>query len=323
MTDKKFAAIILAAGRGTRMKSELHKPLHQVANKPMVRHVVDACDEAGASKIVVVKADDDPYMSDIVAPHLTAIQAERNGTAHATQIAMGVLGEFDGMVLVTIGDMPLIKPETIQKMIAQDNDITLLAMRVEDPLKYGRLVTDDSGKLHRIVEYKDATPEELNIKLCNSGAIVVKGELISELLAAVKNDNIAGEFYLYDVIAIANERGLHCAVVEGGAGECSAANSREELASLEKIVQTGLRKTAMAGGATLVDPETVYFSVDTQLGQDVIIEPNVFFGPGVSVGNGVTIKSFCRIENTVIEENTVVGPFENTFSSQAKNKGTA
>lgn len=322
MTHQNFAAIILAAGRGTRMKSDLHKPLHQVANKPMVRHVVDACSSAGADRIIVVKADDDPYMSDVVAPFETAVQKDRRGTAHATQMATKILGKYNGKVLVTIGDMPLIEPETIKKMIAAENDITLLAMRVEDPLKYGRLITDVTGKLHRIVEFKDATDEEKSINLCNSGAIVVRAELLEDLLSSVKNDNVAGEFYLYDIIAIANERGLHCAVIEGGAGECSAANSREELAGLENVIQTRLRSQAMAGGATLVDPKTVYFSTDTKIGQDVIVEPNVFFGPGVVIGNNVTIKSFCRLENVTLESGAIVGPFENTFS-QAKNKDTA
>lgn len=323
MTEKKFAAVILAAGRGTRMKSDLHKPLHEVGNKAMVRHVVDACETAGADKIVVVKADDDPFMADIVAPHATAIQVDRNGTAKATQIGLDVLGDFNGMVLVTIGDMPLIKPETIQKMVAQDHDITLLAMRVEDPLKYGRLVTDDSGKLHRIVEFKDATEEEKKIKLCNSGAIVVKGELIAELLSEVKNDNTAGEYYLYDIIALANKKGLHCAVVEGAAGECSAANSREELAGLEAVFQDEKRRKAMENGATLVDPKTVYFSADTQIGQDVVIEPNVFFGPNVTIENNVRIKAFSHLSNIKIVEGSVVGPHAHEENKKANTEKVA
>ncbi len=323
MTQQNFSAIILAAGRGTRMKSDLHKPLHQVANKPMVRHVVDACDQAGAARIIVVKADDDPYMDDVVKPFETVVQKERLGTGHATQIGLTKLESSTDKVLVTIGDMPLIKPETIQKMVATSDDVTLLAMRVADPLKYGRLITDVTGKLHRIVEYKDATEEERKINLCNSGAIVVKTKWLSDLLSVVKNNNAAGEYYLYDIIAIANERGLHCGVIEGGAGECSAANSRQELANLEKVVQTQLRENAMTNGATLVDPNTVYFSADTKIGRDVVIEPNVFFGPNVTVGDHVTIKSFCRLENTDIKSGTIIGPFENMFSKSNKNQGRA
>ncbi len=324
MTNKEFAAIILAAGRGTRMKSNLHKPLHQVGCKPMVRHVVDSCAQTGASKIVVVKAEDDPFVDKIVAPFPTTIQKDRLGTGHATQIGLKAIAGFEGMVLVTLGDMPFIQPETFKKVVDQDDDITVLAMRVDDPKRYGRLITDESGKLHRIVEFKDATPKELRVNLCNAGTVAVRASLLQELLAEVDNKNAAGEYYLYDIIGLANKRGLHCGVVEVGGAECAGANSREELAALEDILQTNLRCKAMDGGATLFDPDTVYFCTDTVIGQDVVIEPNVFFGPGVTVGDNVTIKSFCRFENTTIESGTIIGPFENMFSTakdtQASNR---
>lgn len=317
MTLPPPAAIVLAAGKGTRMKSALPKVLHPVAGKPMVRHVLDSLAPLGAGPVVVVVAPGMEQVAASVAPHATAVQEHQLGTGHAVLAARAALGggaNLAGDVLVLYGDTPFISTETLQRMLARrrqadDPAVVVLGMRPEDPGEYGRLVLGDDGYLHAIVEAKDASPEERRIGLCNSGVMAIAGAHLFSLLDLVGNDNAKGEYYLTDIVAIARSRGLACAVVEAEVDELMGVNSRAELAVAEAIIQDRLRARAMAGGATLIDPKTVWLSHDTQIGADVTIGPNVFFGPGVTVADNVEIRSFSHIEGASIASGAVIGPF--------------
>lgn len=309
MTDT--AAIVLAAGMGTRMKSPLPKVMHKVAGRPMISHLLETVDSLGASKKVVVIGPDMDNVAQTVAPTQCVVQKNRLGTADAVKAADGVLRGFDGDVLVLYGDTPLITKATLDKMIeARRNGATVvvLGFTPEDPAKYGRLIVDETG-LREIVEFKDATPEQRAVRLCNSGVMCVDGKKLFDLLDKVKNDNAAGEYYLTDLVALARAQGDAAAVVEGGEEELTGANSRADLAVLEKIAQKRLRAKFLEQGVTMIDPDTVYFSFDTVLGKDVFIEPNVIFETGCVVEDGVEIKGFCHFEGTHIRANAKVGPF--------------
>jgi bifunctional UDP-N-acetylglucosamine pyrophosphorylase/glucosamine-1-phosphate N-acetyltransferase len=316
-TNAPTAAIILAAGKGTRMKSQLPKVLHKVAGAPMVSHVVQRALDIGAAPITLVVA---PGM-DIVASVARevggeidlAIQKEQLGTANAVLAAKESLFGFDGNIVILYGDTPLISAPTLKKVLAaleRDSKcaVAVLGFMPEDPAEYGRLVVEN-GKLERIVEAKDANEDELDIVFCNSGVMALKGNVAWDLLGKVKNDNKKGEYYLTDVVELARGLGYHAVAVEGDPDEVLGVNSRNELATAEAIFQWRARKDAMDNGATLIDPDSVFFSADTKIGQDVVIEPSVFFGPGVRIANGAHIKAFSHIEGASIGEKAVVGPF--------------
>lgn len=311
-----FSVIILAAGKGTRMKSALPKPLHPLAHKPMLGYVVDAYKQAGAKEIVIVVSPDDTLTPQLFPELKMVVQKEQRGTGHAALTGLEGLSQKADKIIVALGDQPFVEQDTIAETIARKDAVTVVAMRPEDPLRYGRLITDAKGKLLRIVEYKDATEEERAIDLCNAFPICLDGAKAKELLSSITDKNAANEFYFTDVVTIANDRGLSCGYIEASEAEAAAANSRAELADLELIAQYKLRNKHMLNGATLVDPETVYFAHDTVIGQDVTIEPNVFFGPGVSIGNGTHIKAFSYIEDTKIGEACEIGPFARIRSSQ-------
>lgn len=318
MSKKKTAAIVLAAGLGTRMRSKLPKVMHSVAGHPMVNHLLDTLGKLHLDKIVVVVGPDMPELEACVAPHVTAVQYERLGTGDAVKAGMEALGDFGGNVLVLYGDSPLISEITLNSMLEARQPIegkfaptvVVLGFMPEDPGTYGRLVVDEEdGDLLAIVEANDASAEELAIPLCNSGVMCFDGEMLPSLLGRLNNDNAKGEYYLTDCVSLARDDGFNCCVVEGDEEELIGVNSRIELALVETIAQDRLREKAMKGGATLIDPSTVYFSYDTRIGKDVVIEPSVFFAPGVSVGNNVHIKGFSHLEGTTIEDDVSVGPF--------------
>ena len=306
------AAIILAAGLGTRMKSHLPKVLHPLAGKPMIKTLLDSVDAAGIGQTVVVVNDD--VVASVVAPYPTVRQPKQFGTGHAVMQAKDALRDFDGDVFVLFGADPLITPETLAAMHARrraDDEpaIVVLGFRPEDPALYGRLVSDSEGMLEAIVEARDATPEQLAIGLCNSGVMCIDGTRLFDLLARVGDDNVKREHYLTDIVALARTDGLCCAVIEGDAEELIGVDDRADLARAEAIMQKRLRAKAMAKGATLLDPDTVYFSHDTNLGQDVTVGQNVVFGTGVTVGDHVTIRPFCHIEGAEIAKDAIIGPF--------------
>jgi len=314
MSRTDTTAIILAAGKGTRMKSDIPKVMHPLAGRPMINHVVDKLAHLGVSDICTVISPDMDSVAAAVSPHPTAIQHKALGTGHAVLSARDALGDVEGTVLVLFGADPLVSAATLSRMLerrhAADNPaIVVLGFRPETPGAYGRLVTDDAGHLEAIVEAREATPEQLSIPLCNAGFMAIDGTKIWKLLERVSNDNAKGEYYLTDIIALARADGDMCVVIEGDEDELLGVDSRADLAIAERLVQRGLRQAAMDGGCTLIDPDTVHFSHDTVLGRDVVIEPSVFFGPGVVIGDKVTIKAFCHLENTTIAANVSVGPF--------------
>ncbi|MDY0873474.1 bifunctional UDP-N-acetylglucosamine diphosphorylase/glucosamine-1-phosphate N-acetyltransferase GlmU [Dongia rigui] len=308
------AAIILAAGKGTRMKSALPKVMHRIAGRTMVGHVLDNLAPLGASPQVVVVA---PGMTQVVAevsPLPTAIQHDQLGTGHAVGCAREALPSFDGTVLVLYGDSPFIATATLKALVARragtDNPaVVVLGMRPRDPAKYGRLILDQAGMLERIVEWKDASEDERTVTLCNSGVMAIDGKVLWSLVDRVENKNAKGEYYLTDIVELARRDGRACAVVEAPEAELMGVNSRAELAIAEGLFQDIRRAHAMDEGATLIDPKSVFFAADTKLGRDVIIGPNVVFGAGVEVADDVEIRAFSHIEGARIASGAIIGPF--------------
>jgi bifunctional UDP-N-acetylglucosamine pyrophosphorylase/glucosamine-1-phosphate N-acetyltransferase len=314
MADSKAAAVVLAAGKGTRMKSALPKVLHPIAGRSMIGHVVASLQPLDCARVAVVVAPGMAAVKEAVTPYPVAIQEQQLGTAHAVLAAKGALGEEIDDLLILYGDTPLISTATLQRLLdrrrASDRPAAVvLGMRPADPAEYGRLVTDGDGRLEAIIEASDADAEQRRIGLCNSGVMAVDGRRIWDLLARVGNSNAKGEYYLTDIVALARRDGRACAVVEAPAEELLGINSRAELAAAEAATQARLRARAMADGATLIDPRSVWLSVDTRLGRDVVIGPNVFFGPGVEVADEVEIRAFCHLEGARIEKGAVIGPF--------------
>ncbi|SDE95766.1 bifunctional UDP-N-acetylglucosamine diphosphorylase/glucosamine-1-phosphate N-acetyltransferase GlmU [Rhodospira trueperi] len=311
MTQTDSAAIVLAAGEGTRMRSRRPKVSHPLAGRPLLGHVLDTLDAVGVGRRVVVVGPNMPQVEAIAAPHPTVPQTERLGTAHATLQARLALDDPSGTVLILYGDTPLIRPETLRAMVeARDNAaVVVLGFRAVDPTGYGRLVTGADGALEAIVEHKDASEAQRAITLCNSGVMAVDGRLLFPLLDRVGNDNAKGEYYLTDIVALARADGHRCAVVEGDEAEMLGINDRAQLAAAERVVQDRLRAAAMAGGVTMTDPGSVILSMDTRFGQDVTVGPFCVFGPGVTVGDDVEFKGFCHLEGCVIEAGATVGPY--------------
>ncbi len=312
---RKTAAIVLAAGLGTRMKSEKPKVLHTLAGRPMVSHLLATLDTLKCDKTVVVIGPDMDDVATAVHPHPVAVQAERLGTADAVKAGLQALGPFKGDVLIVYGDTPLITQQTLNAMVEAraakpQPAVVVLGFMPMEAGEYGRLVTDpDDGELVAIVEAREADPETLAIPLCNSGVMAADGELLPGLVARVNNDNAKGEYYLTDIVALARDDGFSCAVVEGDEEELIGVNSKSELAQAETLLQDILRERAMANGATLIDPANTYLSFDTQLGADALIEPGVWFGPGVTVGRGTHIKAHSHLEGAWVGESATVGPF--------------
>lgn len=315
-SPRPLAAIILAAGKGTRMKSDLHKVLHPIAGRAMLEHLFASVQALGPERQVVVIGSGREQLEPVVARHggSIAVQDPQLGTGHAVQQAEAALAGFDGDVLILYGDTPLVETVTMQRMLdrlrAQDAPaVVVLASRPADPLSYGRVIADADGTISKMVEYKDASEAERGCTLCNSGLMAVRAADLWALLARVGNANAAGEYYLPDIVMIAGANGRRSAVVETEAWEVAGVNSRAELAALEELWQTRRRTRAMAEGATLVAPETVWFSHDTVLGRDVVIEPNVVFGPGVRIADRVTIRAFSHLEGADVAAGAEVGPY--------------
>lgn len=307
------AAIILAAGRGERMKSALPKVLHKIGGKALLDWMADLARDAGCTRTVTVIS---PIPE--IRAHLEkrgevelALQEQALGTGHAARMAEAALAGFDGDVAVLLNDTPLIRAETVRALFEAraDADIVLLAFDAENPFGYGRVVVGADGGVERIVEQKEASPAEQAITLCNSGVMVAPAALLFGLLAQVKNDNAKGEYYITDIIALARSMGKRVRAVSAPEAEVMGMNARAEQAKVEAAFQARARAAAMAGGVTLIDPDTVYFSHDTQLAQDVTVEPNVFFGPGVSVESGAVIHGFSHVEGARIGAGAHVGPF--------------
>lgn len=296
------------------MMSALPKPLHALAGQPMVRHVITAAEALNPDKIVVVTGPDMAAVAEAVAPHAVAVQPVPNGTGGAALAAKEHLAGFDGDILIVFGDTPLVSADTMCRMVDIRRQfpavgLAFSGMRPADPGRYGRMVMDDDGTLRKIVEFKDASPSEKQITLCNGGIVCADGAQLFGWLAKIGNDNAQGEYYLTDLPPIARKDNRTTQVVEVPAAEMEGVNTRAELSCLEARVQQSLREKHMLAGVTLTDPASVFFSMDTQIGQDVTIGPNVVFGPGVVIERDVEILPFCHIEGAYISSNASIGPF--------------
>ena len=317
MTDqRRFAVVILAAGQGTRMRSDTHKVLHPIASRPLLLHLLDTVDRLGAEKRVVVVGKGREQVEQAIAGRdvAIAIQSEQKGTGHAVQQAADALGGYDGPVIVLYGDTPFVEAETLRRMLDRLDGgggpgVVVLASSPADPLKYGRIILGKGDHIAKMVEYKDATEEERAVRLCNSGMMAVRASDLFRWLDQVSNDNAAGEYYLPDIVNIAAAEGRDAVVIEGDPYETAGVNSRAELAHLELEWQRRRREEVLDDGATLIDPESVWFAYDTKLGRDVTVEPHVVFGPGVEVADGATIHAFSHIEGAIIGTKASIGPF--------------
>lgn len=313
-----IAAIILAAGKGTRMRSDLPKVMHKIAARPMIGHVLSMAIDIGLDPISVVIAPEQTtvqnYARNLLPDVRIAYQNEQLGTAHAVRAAEAALKDFEGHLVVLYGDTPLIRSSTVQMLIdALSHDtktaVAVLGFEPSDAAQYGRLILSDSGELLAIREYKDATEAERKVRLCNSGVMVLRGNIAWQLLAEIGNSNEKNEYYLTDIVEIALHAGYVARVVKADAEEVLGVNSRAELAIAEAYIQKRLRESAMEKGVTLIAPETVFFCADTDIGRDVIIEPHVVFGEQVAIADNVEIRSFSHIAGAVIESGSVIGPF--------------
>jgi bifunctional UDP-N-acetylglucosamine pyrophosphorylase/glucosamine-1-phosphate N-acetyltransferase len=317
MSQPNLAVIVLAAGQGTRMRSRRPKVLHAVAGKPMIRHVLDALAPLEPARTVVVVGPGMPELTEAVAPAETVVQDERLGTGHAVLTAEAALGaragDPDTEVLVALGDTPLVTPGTFDRLRRRraeaDADIAVLGFHPEDPGGYGRLICDDAGRLRRIVEAKDATPEELAVGACHAGMVCARAPALFDLLRRVDNANAKGEYYLTDIVALADGAGLTATHAVAPATELQGVNSRIDLAAAEAAMQHRLRHAAMTCGATLVAPETVTLAADTLLEPDVVVHPHVVFGPGVRVGEGAEIESFSHLVGAQVAAGAKIGPY--------------
>ncbi len=316
MTQSGSLAIILAAGKGTRMKSAHPKVMHPLAGRPMLDHVLEAARMAEIANTAVVLAPGMDALASRIAntenPAQVFVQEEQLGTADAVLAARGALENATGPGLILYGDTPLLTRETIQAVLhrlGQGADLVVLGFEAEDPTGYGRLLTDDSGALLAIREHKDASEEERAVTLCNSGVMGFRSETFLGLLTRIGCDNANGEYYLTDAVALAGSDGLRVEAVACAEEEVLGVNTRAELARAESILQNRLRLAAMDGGVTMTAPETVFLSIDTRFGRDILLEPHVFIGEGVTVGDNATIKAYSHLERTQIGEGATVGPF--------------
>lgn len=308
------ALVILAAGMGTRMNSDLPKVLHQIAGAPMLAHAMLSGLSLEPSRIIVVAghgADQVAAAAEEVMPFAQIVlQEEQNGTAHAVDQARDALADFEGDVIVLYGDTPFIRPETLEAMktARAHHDVVVLGFEAANPGRYGRLVMEGQ-RLDRIVEFKDASEEERKITLCNSGLICADRSVLFDLIAAVGNDNAAGEYYLTDIVGLARARGLSAGAVTCDEAETMGINSRSELAGAEAAFQARARAQALEDGVTLSAPETIHFAFDTIIGRDTVIEPNVVFGPDVTVESGARIRAFSHLEGCHVSRGGIIGPY--------------
>jgi bifunctional UDP-N-acetylglucosamine pyrophosphorylase/glucosamine-1-phosphate N-acetyltransferase len=314
MGDRTCLAIVLAAGEGTRMRSARPKVLHQIGNRSLLAHVLDAVRAAGGTAAVVVGPNADAVAAEAqrVLPDAGIfVQTERLGTAHAVLAAKAAIARGADDVLVIYGDTPLIRPQTLRRMrdaLSTGAAIAVLGFRPQDPTGYGRLVLE-GGELTAIREEVDASDAERAIRLCNGGLMAFDGKSALPILQRIGRDNRKGEFYLTDAVAIARTMKLRAVVIETEEDDVRGINTKAQLAETEAVLQQRLRKAAMEAGVTLVAPETVFLSVDTHFGRDVVVEPFVIFGPGVTIEDNAVIRSFSHLDHAHVGKGALVGPY--------------
>ena len=320
------AAVILAAGHGSRMASDIAKPLHQVGGRSMLGWSLALAEALGAERRIVIWGAHSPEVRDAAeaAGAKAVLQDPPQGTGHAVMQAEAALDDFDGDVIVLYADTPLIQPSTVERLLSALDEgaaAAVLGFELADPGQYGRLVVDENGRLERIVEAREANAAERRIALVNSGVMAVRGEALFSALKRVDNANARGEYYLTDVIALARADGLSCAAVQADPAEVLGVNDRSELAAAEAAFQHRARHEAMEKGATLIAPETVFFSYDTGLERDVVVEPHVVFAPGVTVAAGARIRAFSHLEGAAIGARAQIGPYARLRPGTALGEG--
>ena len=314
VSSKPVALILLAAGQGSRMNSNLPKVLHQIGSAPLAVHALRAAATLAPEKTVVVTGHEAGLVEATLSKHYDDLiftrQTEQQGTAHAVEQTRAALKGFEGDAVVLYGDTPFVSGETLRHMAdaRETAEVVVLGFQAKRPGRYGRLVTN-VGSLEKIVEAKDATAAQLAVNLCNSGVIMCRSELMFELISEVENNNASDEFYLTDIVGLARERGLPAVAVTCDEAETLGINTRQELAAAEATFQARMRAEAMENGVTMADPDSTYFAFDTVLGRDAVIGPNVVFGLDVTVESGAEIKAFCHLEGCHVAQGAVVGPF--------------
>ncbi|MDQ2861995.1 MAG: bifunctional UDP-N-acetylglucosamine diphosphorylase/glucosamine-1-phosphate N-acetyltransferase GlmU [Pseudomonadota bacterium] len=310
------AAVILAAGKGERMKSPTPKVLHKIGGRTMADHAIDAALALGCEPVVVVVGAHAPRVRAHVAARLgeasIAVQDPPLGTAHAVLAARGALAGFSGDVIVTYADVPLLTAEAVAPLFDLRDagaDVAVLGFEAADARAYGRLLIDDDGSLRGIVEAKEASPEELAVKACNSGVLVADATLLFDLLSAVRNDNAKGEYYLTDIVALARAAGREIRVAFACEATVAGVDSQAMLAAAEAVFQNRRRAALMADGVTMAAPDTVHLSWDTQIAGGAVVESYVVFGPGVAVQTGAVIRSFSHLEGALVRAGALIGPY--------------
>jgi bifunctional UDP-N-acetylglucosamine pyrophosphorylase/glucosamine-1-phosphate N-acetyltransferase len=311
-------AIVLAAGKGTRMKSSRPKVLHEIAGRSMLGHVVATVSGAGIADVAVVVSDGEDGARVATDAQTwnpacrTAIQRTQRGTGDAVLAAKSAFPQVPATVFVLFGDTPLVQSETLGRMrgaLDEGAHVVVLSFEAADPTGYGRVLTDDAGAVVAIREHKDATPDERNVRLCNSGVMAFRVPDLWGLIERIGSENASGEMYLTDAVELARADGLRVSTVTCPESEVMGVNNRVQLAEASAIFQARKRTEAMLAGVTMVAPETVWLSFDTEIGNDVVIEPNVVFGPGVRIAANATIRANCHLEGADVASGAVVGPF--------------
>lgn len=314
--SREFAVVILAAGKGSRLKSKLHKVLHNIAGRPIIEHLMAQVQILEPAKTIVIVGDEREQVIDQVSDRaICVVQEPQLGTGHAVAQAKDELAGFEGDVIMLLGDAPFITAKTIigmlERLRAHDEPaVVVLGFEPDDTLQYGRVITHSDMTIEKMVEFKDANEAERATRLCNSGLMAARSKDLFDLLERVDNDNTQGEYYLPDIVNVAVREGHTCAaVVADKPEEVLGINSRKELAAAERQWQELRREEALENGVTLKAPDTVFFSYDTELATDVTIEPNVVFGPGVKIERGARIRAFSHLEGAHIGEDCEVGPY--------------
>ena len=308
-----IATIILAAGKGTRMKSATPKVLHNIAGKAMIKHVMDAADTLNPQVRIAVLSPSMDEVAAALAPYAIAVQQKPNGTGGAVLAALPLLENFSGDVLILYGDVPLISADTLAQFYQHhqkgDFGATILAMAPPDPTGYGRLFQNPDGTLAKIIEESDATPDEKLVRLCNSGLMIVKSTHLKTFIPQLKNNNAQGELYLTDLPALLKDNNIATGIIRGNFSELRGVNTRAQLAELESAWQDKKRADMMEQGVTLLDPKTIYFYHDTIIKSDVTIHAHTVFGAGVVIDERVEIKNFCHLEGVHVKSGATIGPF--------------
>jgi len=308
MSNNPLAIVILAAGKGTRMKSDKPKVMHELAGKPMINWLIDTCEQLNPQKIITVIGPDMPELAEAVAPYETAIQETRDGTGGAVKCALPHLEGFNGDVLILMGDEPLVHLESLQALI-NAGSLAVQGFDTLSPAGLGRMILNEDGTLKEIIEDSDCTLEQKQISLCNAGNYCVPADKLGDWINQIGSENAQNEYYLTDLPSIAAKDDVQTQVVRGQWLGPWGVNDRLQLSVHEKMLQIRLRENALLNGVSMIDPDSVYFHHDTKIESGVIIEPNVFFGAGVSIDSGAHIKAFCHIEGADIASNAIIGPF--------------